>query len=190
METVSLNPDSLKQWQDQNMEVLRYGYDLQSGDKCLDIGSYRREWADEMIKRYGVNVECFDALDQKAAWIFTGKIAMGGNYLYTSMYAEEKPNEYACVDIADYLQEEIRVLKCNIEGGEFVLLNYIIDKGLMNNIVDLQVQFHLIEGRDSKKEYADLEKRLRQTHELSWRYPFCWESWQRRREYQQQFHSV
>ncbi len=175
---VTIDPEILKIWQDENLEHLRYEYDLQPGEKCLDIGSYRREWADEMIKRYGVEVECFDALDNKAAWLFNGRLAMGGQYYYTSMY-ETTTTEYWCVDIAPYLQEEIAVLKMNIEGGEYKLLDYIIEKGLMSNVRNLQVQFHLIEGANSKREYELLAKRLSVTHECVWRYPFVWENWKR-----------
>lgn len=177
-ETISLNPDSLKQWQDERLEYLRYSYDLNGADKVIDIGSYRREWADKITHDFGCHVECFDALDNKAAWLFNGRIAMGGAYYYNSMFAEDKPNEYDCVDIAPYLQQEIALMKINIEGGEYDLLNYIIDKGLMGNIRNLQVQFHLIEGQDCNDRYGELAIKLSVTHKLSWRYPFCWESWE------------
>lgn len=179
METVSLNKDSLKQWQEQNLEHLRYEYDLKGGEKCLDIGSYQREWANEMIKRYMVTVECFDALDNKAAWLYNGKLAMGGAFYYTSMFAEKTDSEFWCVDIAEYLQQDIAVCKVNIEGGEYQLLKYIIDKGLIKNIDNLQVQFHLIEGKDCEKMYSELAEKLSETHKLTWRYPFCWENWKR-----------
>jgi hypothetical protein len=159
------------------MELLRYTYELYPEDFVLDIGSYLKEWGNEIVKRYGCSVEYFDALDNKAAWIFDGKLSFGGAYYYTSMFAEEKTVEYKCVDIAPYLNKEIRLVKINIEGGEYQLLDYIIEKGLMNNIVDLQVQFHLVEGADSEREYELLAKRLSVTHDLTWRYPFCWENW-------------
>lgn len=176
-ETIYLNPDSLREWQDNRLEYLRYSYDLKPSDKVIDIGSYRREWADAIKAKFGCEVECFDALDQKAAWIHNGHIAMGGAFYYTSMFAQEKPTQYACVDIAPYLQTEIALVKINIEGAEYPLLDYIIEKGLMGNIRHLQVQFHLIEGANCEREYELLAKRLSVTHDLVWRYPFCWESW-------------
>lgn len=187
---ITLNEESLKQWQEQDMEPLRYAYDLYPEDAVLDIGSYKREWGNEIVARYGCHVEYFDALDNRAAWTHDGFIEMGGAYLYTSAFAKEKPYKYACLDIATFLQKEIALVKINIEGGEYELLNYIIEKGLMNNVIDLQAQFHLIEGRDCENMYSDLAKRLKKTHELSWRWPFCWESWKRRKEHNAQFHSV
>lgn len=187
---VILNPDSLKQWQEADLEPLRYAYELYPEDRVLDIGSYKREWGQEIVNRYGCQVEYFDALDNRAAWLFDGEIEMGGAYYYTSVFAKEKPYKYKCVDIAPYLVKEVALVKINIEGGEYQLLDYIIQQGLIGNIIDLQVQFHLIEGVDTEILYDELITRLSQTHELSWRYPFCWESWQRKKEYQQQFHSV
>lgn len=187
---ITLNPDSLKDWQEKDMEPIRYAYDLLPEDTVLDIGSYQREWGKEIVNRYGCKVEYFDALDNRAAWLFDGTLKMGGAYYYTTMFVSETPNEYECIDIAPFLQSEVRLVKINIEGGEYELLKYIIDRGLMNNIVDLQVQFHIIEGEPWKEAYDIMAQRLLQTHELSWRWPFCWESWQRRKEYNAQFHSV
>lgn len=160
-------------------EELRYQYDLKQDDMVLDIGSYRREFADKIVKLYGCKVECFDALDNRAAWLYDGKIAMGGNYLYTSMYSEQIDREYWCVDIAKYLQSEVALCKINIEGGEWKLIEYIISKGLMKNIKNLQVQFHLIEGMDCQKAYEVLKQLLSLTHRQTWCYPFCWENWER-----------
>jgi hypothetical protein len=187
---ISLNKEVLKHWQEHGLEELRYGYDLLPSDTVLDIGSYQREWGHRIEIDYGCKVEYFDALENRAAWLFDGTLEMGGAYYYTSMFAESKPFKYGCVDIAPYIQKEVALVKINIEGGEYELLNYICDSGLMGNIIDLQVQFHLIEGRDSKKEYDELTTKLRKTHEISWCYPFVWESWQRKQEYQRQYHSV
>jgi hypothetical protein len=189
-ETVTLNQDALREWQNEDMEPLRYAYDLLPEDAVLDIGSYQREWGGEIEKRYGCKVEYFDALDNRAAWKYDGTIKTGGAYYYTSMFAEDKPNEYRCFDIAPFLTSEVRLVKINIEGGEYELLQYIIEKGLMKNIVDLQVQFHLIEGMDCDKLYSELAKELSKTHKLTWRYPFVWENWQRKSEADKMFKSV
>lgn len=169
-------------WQSQNMEHLRYEYDLKPTDLVLDIGSYRMEWANEILKRYGCRVICFDALDNNAAWIFEGELEMGGQYYYTSMYDKGElgaVRKVKCVDIAKYLKDDVELMKVNIEGGEYTLLDYIIRKGLIWNIKHLQVQFHYVDGLDCEALYADIAKRLSVTHSIQWRYPFCWESWKR-----------
>lgn len=177
---VSLDPLSLKKWQDEDLEHLRYEYDLKTVDKVLDLGSYRREFADEIIRRYGCKVECFEALDNRAAWRFNGTLKMGGQFYYTSAMDTETPQqEYRCVDIAPFLREEIALMKINIEGGEYELLDYIIGTGLHKNIKNLQAQFHLIENAGVQKAYELIAAKLSETHSLTWRHPFCWESWRR-----------
>jgi hypothetical protein len=165
-------------WKDFD-ESLRFKYDLKPDDLVIDIGSYRREFADKIIQMYGCKVECFDALDNRAAWKYNGKLAMGGDYLYTSIYAHNVNKEYWCVDIAPFLEKEVALVKINIEGGEYELLTYIIQKGLMKNIKNLQVQFHLVDGLDCQTMYELLFYRLSKTHNQTWGVPFVWENWER-----------
>lgn len=174
---ITLNKESLKQWQEENLEHLRYEYDLKPDDYVIDIGSYRREWADEITKRYHCKVECFDALDNRAAWTYDGKIKMGGAFYYTSMFSDEINSEFNCVDIAKFLNEEVALMKINIEGGEYLLLNYIIEKGLHKNIKNLQIQFHEVEGMEYELAYKMLVSELSKTHKLTWHYPYVWENW-------------
>lgn len=174
----SLNADSLKQWQDDDMECMRYAYDILPGDRVLDIGSYQREWG-KRFEEMGATVEYFDALDNRAAWINDGMIQMGGAFYYTSAF-EPDGQMYKCVDIAPFLKEEVQVVKINIEGMEYGLLDYIIETGGIEKIAHLQVQFHQVEGQPWEQMYEDLAKKLEETHDIEWRYPFVWESWKRK----------
>lgn len=169
-------------WQENELEYLRYEYNLKAEDYVVDVGSYRQEWANEIRKKFGCYVECFDALDNRAAWVFDGELEMGGQFYYTSMYdkGELGPvQKYKCVDIVKYVDREVALMKINIEGGEYELLCHIIWNQMIKNIKYLQVQFHLIDGIDCEKEYKFLAMALGNTHKLQWRYPFCWESWER-----------
>jgi hypothetical protein len=97
----------------------------------------------------------------------------------SAFHKERDQTIYRCVDIAPYINKEIALLKCNIEGGEYELLNYIIDNGLINRIDNIQVQFHYIEGQDCEKMYEELATKLSKTHSLTWRTAFVWENWKR-----------
>jgi hypothetical protein len=174
---VSLN--DLTQWQEQNLEYLRYEYDLNPSDYVIDIGSYRREWADTIKQKFGCHVECFDALDNRAAWTHNGTIKLGGQYYYTSAFDDVNKQDFTCVDIAPFLNKEVALCKINIEGMEYELIMYMINSGLMKNIKNLQVQFHLIDSIDCKTTYRELAKRLRETHSITWQHPFIWENWKR-----------
>lgn len=171
---------SQKEWQEKNLEHLRYEYPMKAGDVVLDIGSYRREFG-QQFELMGCKVEYFDALDNRAAWTHDGTLKMGGQYYYTSMFDEGElgqVREFKCVDIAPYLQIEVALCKINVEGCEYELLPYMMP--YMKNIKFLQVQFHLIEGDDSEEKYNKIAEQLTNTHRLMWRYPFCWESWERK----------
>jgi hypothetical protein len=177
---VTLGP-ALKEWQEKDMEHLRYEYTLKPGDLVLDIGSYRQEFANEIRRRYGCHVECFDALDNRAAWIEDGELEMGGQYYYTSLFDEgESQTRYKCVDIAPFLQKEIALCKINIEGCEYALLDYIISKGLHEKVRNFQVQFHLLDNMNNDLMYQGIADSLSETHDLTWRVPFVWENWRRR----------
>ena len=166
------------EWQEKGLERLRYEYDLKPSDYVIDIGSYRREWADEIKKKFGCEIECFEALDNRAAWTYDGELEIGGVFLYSSIFTDEGKRKVKCEDISKYLNREVALLKINIEGGEYALLEYIIGKGLHKNVKNLQVQFHKIEGVDYKKSHLLIEMALNKTHELTWQYPFVWENWQ------------
>lgn len=187
---VGLNEESQSVWQSQQMEHLRYEYDLKPEDVAIDLGAYRGEWANEIAKRYGCRIIAVEPTDNityyhgeiinKAAWLFEGKLRFGGAYYYTSAF-EEPTTEYPCFDINTLLSQfaEVAILKINIEGAEYDLLNHIITAGLHKCIRNLQVQFHCVAGRPYAAEYLDICTRLQETHQTNWGYPFCWENWVR-----------
>jgi hypothetical protein len=165
------------EWQEKKLEYLRYEYDLKPNDYCIDIGSYRREWADEIIKKFGCKVECFEALDDRAAWVYDGELEIGGVFLYSSIFTNEGKRKVKCEDIAKYLNREVALMKINIEGGEYGLIDHILKSGLITTIKNLQVQFHIVDGSDLM--YPLIERRLSKTHTLTYQYPFVWENWSR-----------
>ena len=72
--------------------------------------------------------------------------------------------------------QRIDLLKLNIEGGEFAVLDALIRSGWIKSVDNLQVQFHsFVEGAESKR--AHLQKCLSETHVKTWDYPFVWENW-------------
>ena len=73
------------------------------------------------------------------------------------------------------------LVKLNIEGGEYGLLEHLIETGAIRKMCHLQVQFHLhVPG--AKERYRRIARQLRRTHKLQWRYPFVWESWKLRED--------
>ena len=188
---VALNEESQAIWQSQNLEHLRYEYDLNPDDVVIDLGAYRGEWANEIRARYGccvIAVEPTDGIDdypceyiKKAAWLNDGKLKFGGAFYYTSAY-EDPVREYDCFDINSLLSrfDEIALIKVNIEGAEYPVLDHIINHGYHERIKNLQVQFHQLDPEPWHSWYSGIAGRLEKTHGIQWWYPFCWESWGRK----------
>lgn len=188
---VSLNEKSQSIWQRYHFEYLRYDYKLTPDDLVIDIGAYQGEWAKEIFKRYKCRIILIEpgpwivgcnvglAMNQAAA-IYNGKMKFGGAYYYTSAH-ESPTHEYDCFDINSLLkqEDEIALIKMNVEGMEYSLMNHIIDHGHHQRVRDFQVQFHQIEGEDYERMYAEIEAKLMKTHKPFWRYRYCWEDWRR-----------
>lgn len=191
---VTLNEDSQTVWQREKLEHLRYEYDLTPDDLVIDIGAYRGEWAEEIYKRYRCRIICIEPTEyirgfkygeviNKAAGTRDGKIRFGGQAYYTSAH-EDPTHEYECFHINSLLAvlPEIALVKINIEGAEYDLIEHVYRGGLLPRIKNLQMQFHLIEGEDSTMRYEAVSELLSETHSITWEYPFCWENWRRDRD--------
>lgn len=191
MSTISLNENSLAAWQEQRLEHIRYEYELTPDSRVIDLGAYQGEWANEIFARYGCKIVAVEPTEyilgfkngiyvNKAASTHKGKMSFGGRAYYTSTF-EAGDHEYDCFDVNGLIEqyEVIDLLKMNIEGTEYDVLNHIIDGGMINRIGNIQVQFHQIEGVPYDQWYKELVTKLSETHSLTWRYPFCWENYKR-----------
>ena len=78
--------------------------------------------------------------------------------------------------------ETVDLMKVNIEGAEYDLLDAMLDLGLLARVRYLQVQFHYYgAGEAGPVARRDaIRMRLAKTHEEQWCEPFVWESWGRR----------
>lgn len=186
---ISLNEDSLKQWNKYDCEKIRYQYDLKPEDTVIDLGAYQGEWANEIHRRYRCKIIVVEPTEyingfqhgeivNKAAAAYNGKMSFGGRAYYTSTM-EDSDHEYECFDVNPLIEKNqpIALLKINIEGAEYDVMDHIIGSGLHKRIKNIQVQFHEIAGAPYEHWYKEIEKKLSLTHKKNWSYPFCWENW-------------
>jgi FkbM family methyltransferase len=74
--------------------------------------------------------------------------------------------------------KEIDLIKINIEGGEYDLLEHIIETGLIKKCHDIQVQFHdFVPNALSRMQ--NIRKQLEKTHKPTYKVDFIWENWQK-----------
>jgi FkbM family methyltransferase len=73
---------------------------------------------------------------------------------------------------------DIDLLKVNIEGVEYELLEALIESREIRRIRNLQVQFHKF-VRDAEERRDSIRTKLRETHHLTYEFPWVWENWER-----------
>ena len=72
----------------------------------------------------------------------------------------------------------VKLMKLNIEGGEYDILEYLIKTGNITRFENLQIQFHDIPEINGEQRMIKIQNELQKTHELEWAYrPFIHESW-------------
>jgi len=74
--------------------------------------------------------------------------------------------------------KKIDLIKINIEGDEYDLLDHIIKEKLHLKIINLQIQFHNFVPNAVKRRNKII-KELSKSHELLWSYDFVWENWKK-----------
>jgi Methyltransferase FkbM domain len=111
---------------------------------------------------------------------------MGVAGMGSSVFCTDGPREEVAMrDISSFVSEEgitrIDLIKINIEGGEYHLLPRMIETGVIKMCEHLQIQFHEFgpAGDEPHRARRRIQERLRESHELSYDYPFVWEGWKR-----------
>jgi len=74
--------------------------------------------------------------------------------------------------------KHINLIKINIEGGEYELLEKMIISNLIKRFDNIQIQFHRFIANAFTKRRL-IQKGLSKTHYLTYNYPFIWENWKK-----------
>ncbi len=180
---------------------------LDEGSVAFDVGGYKGEWAKQIKRRYNPCIHIFEpdeASFRELQGVFgsdprvtchrfglagsertaTLRHSHMGSTIFDSSPAKgKKTSEIRLRDIRTVVEElgvaEVDLIKINIEGGEYELLDRLIEAGLLPRFKRVRVQFHeWIPG--SHRMYRRIREGLARTHEIEWHYSFVWESWVRR----------
>jgi FkbM family methyltransferase len=188
-------------WRDANGDkTLRLQYPLSADSVVLDVGGFEGQWASDTYAMYRCRIHVFEPVPPFAQQIATRfkanpditvhpyglgarneQLAMAILGDKSSTLQRSSTTCQATIKMAaDFFQEHhlthVDLMKINIEGGEFDLLEHMLDTNLIAKIDNIQVQFHHFIP-DAKEKTVRLQKRLAQTHQLTWQYPFVWENW-------------
>jgi len=194
----------LQKWYEDGGDArFRYDYDLDGDSFVMDLGGFEGDWADKIHSRYGCRVTVFEPVAAFAETIrerFESnddigvfQYGLGGSsrtemiYLHgagTSTFRKRARGEgIRIVDVEQWFEEHgvdhVQLMKINIEGGEFELLERLLDTGSISRIENVQVQFHNI-AVGSTRRMERIQEGMKSTHEPTYQYKFVWENWVKR----------
>jgi FkbM family methyltransferase len=189
-----------------NPEIL-YDVPINPGSVVLDVGAHVGDWAAKMRKKYDARMYLFEPdpasiprlrmrfKDDPKITLFdvglhdhNAELAMEQKGLGSTVFPDGQSGGYPVVhvrlrDVAEVLEElkevPIDLFKINIEGGEYEVLERLLDSFWINRIRCIMIQYH--EWRDGAHfRRWKIQREMRRTHRLAWDYPFVWELWTRR----------
>jgi FkbM family methyltransferase len=202
----TISETNKKQWQQIDGDnSLRLKYELNHSSVVFDVGGFKGDWALEIYARYSCNIFVFEPvknftailesrfLKNNSIKIFKYGLGAKNEKMNIAVMSESSSTERAAkngiegkteqieiVSFTDFVNQnnitKIDLIKINIEGGEYDLLNQIINSGYIKNISNIQVQFHDFVS-DAENKMSVIKKKLALTHELTYEYIFVWENW-------------
>jgi len=182
-------------------QTLRLYYDLDDNSIVFDVGAYRGDWACQIFSMYGSNIYIFEPVKELADFARKRflknrkiivcqfglsdktelkKISLEGN---ASSVFKNTDGNFEIIQLKraiDFMNENkinaIDLMKINIEGGEYDLLEHLIETGFVSKIGNIQVQFHDF-IQDAESRMRNIQEGLGKTHYLTYQYEFVWENW-------------
>jgi len=184
-------------------KTLRVDYPLSPDSVVFDVGGYEGQWASDIFSRYFCQIHIFEPVHLFASRIErrfaenpkiivhpfglsnqTREEIITVNNDGSSLFKPGSQTEtIQLVRAANFIREhnisQIDLMKINIEGSEYDLLEDLIGSGLVEKITNIQVQFHDFIP-DASQRMTQIQNNLQQTHALTYQYPFVWENWRRK----------
>lgn len=175
-----------------NGEAKRYDYPLSKNSLVWDVGGYKGEFAEEIYRRYGCNIVIYEPVfykDLQIKFKDTDIVVLDFGLSdkdeikdisvindSSSFHKEADIKKKVHVkDVCKFIHE-VDLIKINIEGDEYRLLQRMLDSGKIKLFKNIQVQFHkFVPFADDRMD--TIQKRLSETHELTYQYKFIWENW-------------
>lgn len=191
-----------------NPDILHDAPNIGGDSVVIDVGGYAGNWSARIFEKYQPHIYCFELEPNFAKDIAArfesnpkircfdyglsgenGTLSLMQKGMGSTLYADSgvhpasgKSVQVRVRDIVEVLNElglkNVDLLKLNIEGGEYDVLERMIAADRLKDVGCLMVQFH--EWLDHANARRDAIRRaLKRTHRLVWDYRFIWEQWVR-----------
>jgi len=192
-------PDFDRWSADHGDETLRLNYPMDTNAVVIDCGAYHGAWSRKIYDRYHCKILAFEPIEAYYM-IAVAALAGTGAYVYhaglgpfnatctisvagdaSSILVRSEHQEQVRIMTLDevihkHALSRIRLMKINIEGAEYNLLDHLVATNAVEQIDDLQVQFHqFVPNAESRRQI--IRNILERTHYLTYNYDFVWENW-------------
>lgn len=194
----------LKAWYKNKCDqTLRLEYEnINEKSIVFDLGGYEGQWSSDIFAKYCCLIHVFEPVEKFAKAIENRFSSNPKIVLHNFGLASENGETSISVDedkssmtrelngktekiqlktaskfIEDNCIYRIDLIKINIEGAEYDLLEHLIDSGYIKIIKNIQVQFHDFVP-EAESRMKEIQRKLSETHQLKWQYYFVWESWE------------
>lgn len=190
-----------------NDEKILHTFDLDENSVVIDIGAYTGEWASEIADLYKATVYAFEpnpnsfkALQKHAAsrphlkplpyglgaedeTVQITLKNLGSSIIDPSQdtILETTETQIKALDraMATLQLDHVDLMKINIEGAEFPLMEHMINTDWLANVDCYMIQFHEWHPGAYRRRRR-IQRALSKTHRLVWDYHFVWEKWVKR----------
>jgi FkbM family methyltransferase len=199
-----MNHDQYRKWiNDDGNNTYSLNHELNNNSIVLDVGGYHGEWSEKIYNKYHCHIYIFEPIktfynvisnkfkDIQNIHVFnygisteTKTIDFSLNNDATSSYVNNKGVlvKAQVKNISEVLSElnitHVDLIKINIEGEEYPLLNYLIRENMIEMFENIMVQFHdFINDAGYMRKVIQLK--LCKTHRTIFEYEFVWEKWKK-----------
>ena len=183
-------------------DLLVQNHNLFPGDRVLVLGAYKGSSIERWLQIYEVEVLAIEPISEfvdflnckfaenKSVTIFpfavgsvNGDVSLSVDEYSTSSFMRHGISRVVeLVDVGQFLaslEKLPRIIELNIEGGEYDVLERIIELGFLKSIDCLIIQFHKYDLRCELRR-AQIRLVLAETHNCVFSYEWIWERWQRK----------
>jgi len=192
---------NINYWFTNNLEDMRYDYPLNENSIVFDIGFYKGEFTKKIFNEFACQIIAFEPIEKyflqglknipRSKKIKVFNYAVGIEDKIEGITVQDDSSSLLVKSLNTQLIEirsfssilkelninSIDLIKCNIEGAEYSLLEYMLDLGITNICKNIQVQFHtFVENAEERRN--KIRERLKETHKLTYDFGWIWESWE------------
>jgi FkbM family methyltransferase len=184
--------------------TLRLNYNLNSESIVFDLGGFKGEFSSDIFCKYESFVFVFEPVtsffkiiktkfsENKKVTVFpfglsseNGTFEISDSDNSSSVFIKSENSELIELkSINEFIKQNsilnVNLIKINIEGGEYDVLESLISKNNIQIFDNIQVQFHDFIIENAQGRMQAIQKQLSQTHYLTYQFEFVWENWKRK----------